>query len=68
MICLVILIILSYFLMKQPVQTFIPEIIEDHTIAQNHCYYQDRVYPSGKVPGINIILTDGELKELNLKF
>ena len=43
----------------------IEEILEDHVINNNHCEYQNRQYPVGKIPGSNLILTQAELEELN---
>jgi len=44
----------------------IEEILEDHDINKNHCEYQNRQYPVGKIPGSNLILTPAELEELTL--
>lgn len=44
----------------------IKEIKNNH--QKNNCYYMNRQYPVGNVPGSNIILTPAENVELDRKF
>lgn len=69
MILIAIILILILILVKYKDRSTFGTIQEIKNNHQNKkCYYDNRQYPVGKVPGSNIMLTDAEKVELNRKF